>query len=165
MISGFENITTGVSHLHLEKRHVLEFTGSKETYQSPGKKARHDMVAAAKQGLRSRWKCPARSEHLTLPNRPGSSSSSPGSGRSTRTKMPGVGTWTPVSKICQPISQSWSTSGRGSSSSSPAPGGRMETRWTGSETEAGGDGGAEEDAPAGCLAHSAGDQEHREQDC
>ena len=30
LISGFEKITTGVSHLDL----VLEFTGSEETYQS-----------------------------------------------------------------------------------------------------------------------------------
>ena len=105
LISGFEDITnTGVSHHHLEKRHVLEFTGSKETYQSPGEKTRLDTIAAAKQGIRSRRNWPARSELLTLPSRPGSSSSSPGSDR---------GSWTPVSNVSLPISLCWSTSGRG----------------------------------------------------
>ena len=144
LISGFENIPTGVSHLHLEKRRVLEFNGSKETYQSPGKKAKLDTVAAAKQGTGSRRTCPARPELLTLPGRPGStSSSSPGRGRGT----PGGGTWTPASKICMPRSLGQPTSGGDLSSSSLATGGRKDTMWTSSEKGAWGGWGVEE-APA-----------------
>ena len=111
LIMGFEKITaTGVRNL--EKRNVLEFTGNMETYQSPGKRAKHDMADPAKQRLRSRRNWPARSEHLTLPSRPGPSS--PGSSESRRAKLPGVGTWTPASKACQPQCQSWLTPGGGS---------------------------------------------------
>ena len=107
LISGFENITTGVSHLHLEKGRVLEFSEREETYQSPGKKAKLDMIAEAKIGTRNRRHWLARPELLDLTGRPGStSSSSPGRGRCTA----GGGIRSPASKISilrskgQPIS-------------------------------------------------------------
>ena len=82
---GFKKITAnGVSHL--EKRNVLEFTGNMETYESPGKRAKRDMVDPAKQRLRSRRNWPEGSVHLTLPSRPGLSS--PGSSKSRRAKLP-----------------------------------------------------------------------------
>ena len=43
LIMGFKKITaTGVRNL--EKRNVLEFTRKVETYQSPGKRAQHDIA-------------------------------------------------------------------------------------------------------------------------